>query len=251
MIRSSPFAGWLLLPAAFLMAAPFAVLLWETPWTSFSLAYGDLRAVWISISCGLLALGLIAVLGTPLALWLARSRSSLTSAVEILVLMTVATPPLAMGILLVSVYGPYGGIGEVLGRISISLNNNTAAFTLAQFYGGIGYYVLAARNAFESVGRPMEQAALSLGAAPWQSFRRVILPMASRGLLGALVIAWVRLIGEFGIVMVFAYFPQGIPVKLYIHLQDDGLSAVYALLWILLLTTLPMPLLNLLSPRRP
>jgi len=49
-------------------------------------------------------------------------------------------------------------------------------------------------------------------------------------------------IGEFGIGMVFAYFPQGIPVKLFVNLQNDGVDAVYALLWLLLLVTLPFPL---------
>ena len=57
-----------------------------------------------------------------------------------------------------------------------------------------------------------------------------------------MALAWVRAIGEFGIVMIFAYFPQGIPVKLYNNLQNDGVDAVYVLLWLLLLFTLPLPL---------
>lgn len=89
-----------------------------------------------------------------------------------------------------------------------------------------------------------ERAAWSLGATPWQTFRRITFPLARPGLAGALTLAWARLIGEFGIVMIFAYFPQGIPVKLYTDLQNDGLDAVYALLWILLLTTLPLPILS-------
>ncbi len=55
-------------------------------------------------------------------------------------------------------------------------------------------------------------------------------------------LAWVRAVGEFGIVMIFAYFPQGIPVKLYTNLQNDGVDAVYTLLWMLLLVTLPLPM---------
>lgn len=48
--------------------------------------------------------------------------------------------------------------------------------------------------------------------------------------------------GKFGIVMIFACFPQEMPVKLYNNLQNDGMDAVYVLLWLLLLFTLPVPL---------
>ncbi|NUA43517.1 hypothetical protein HAT93_01163 [Dickeya solani] len=71
------------------------------------------------------------------------------------------------------------------------------------------------------------------------------MPQAASGLAAAVAIAWVRAMGEFGIVMIFAYFPQGIPVKLYINLQNDGVDAVYALVWLLLMMTLPLPLLCL------
>ncbi|WP_341964263.1 hypothetical protein [Pseudomonas sp. RC10] len=68
------------------------------------------------------------------------------------------------------------------------------------------------------------------------------LPMARRALATGLAITWGRVIGEFGIVMVFAYFPQGIPVKLFVNLQNDGVDAVYAWVWLLLLVTLRFPL---------
>ncbi|MFC0406871.1 ABC transporter permease subunit [Roseomonas elaeocarpi] len=242
--------AWLLIPACLLMLAPFATLLRETSWRDFTLAYGDARAVGTSFGLGLVAIVAIALLGTPLALWQARTRAAIRPLVDALVLATAATPPLAMGILLVSVYGPYGSVGGGLARLGLTLNNNPAAFVLAQVYAGIGYYVLAARNAFEAFSPVAEQAAQSLGANGWQTFRRVTLPLAARGLLGGLVLAWVRLIGEFGIVMVFAYFPQGIPVKLYVDLQDEGLDAVYALLWVLLLMTLPLPVLGAFRRRR-
>jgi len=58
------------------------------------------------------------------------------------------------------------------------------------------------------------------------------------GLIGA----GVRIIGEFGIVAVFAYFPQGIPVKLFVNLQNEGVDSVYSLVWLLLAVCLPLPL---------
>ena len=69
---------------------------------------------------------------------------------------------------------------------------------------------------------------------------------------GAEALAWVRAMGEFGIVLIVAYFPQGIPVKLWTNLQDSGLDATYPLLWLFFVVALPLPLaLGLLSRRQP
>lgn len=233
---------WLGLPAALLLSIPFIALAAATSWRQLHLAYGDGSAVGVSLGLSSVSTLLIVVLGTPLALWLARSRSALRGGVEALLLVSLLTPPLAMGILLVTAYGPYATLGEALGHLGVSLGNNLPAFILAQLYGGLAYYILCARTAFESVPRALEEAAQGLGCTPGQVFCRVTLPVTRRALANAVAIVWVRVIGEFGIVMVFAYFPQGIPVKLFVNLQNDGVDSVYALLWLLLLVTLPFPL---------
>ncbi|MDB5653485.1 MAG: sulfate transporter permease, partial [Tardiphaga sp.] len=118
-------------------------------------------------------------------------------------------------------------------------------FVLAQLYGGMAYFILSARASFEAIPEATEQAAEVLGASRLQTFRLITLPLASRGLAAGMIAAWVRVVGEFGIMMVFAYFPQGLPVKLFVNLQNEGVDAVYALLWIMLAVTLPLPLLTL------
>ncbi|MBT0723278.1 ABC transporter permease subunit [Rosenbergiella sp. S61] len=232
----------LMFPALCLLAVPFITLLMVTPWHHFELAYGDGRAVWTSLSLSLISLPLIVVLGTPVALWLAKTQSSWRLGIEIGLLIPLLTPPLAMGILLVTAYGPYGSLGEIIARIGVNLTNTPAAFILAQLYAALPFYVLMARNAFEGVPTAVAEVAQTLGASRWQLFWRLTLPLAKRGLLNSLSLAWARALGEFGIVMIFCYFPQGIPVKLYVDLQNGGVDAVYALLWILLLTSLPFPL---------
>lgn len=102
------------------------------------------------------------------------------------------------------------------------------ADVLAQEYGGLACFVLSATSAFAGVPRTLEEAARSLGCTGWETFCRLTLPTARRALATGLGIAWDRVIGEFGIVMVFAYFPQGIPVKRFVNLQNDGVDAVYA-----------------------
>lgn len=236
---------WLCLPACLLFCVPFASLAIGTSWSSVHLAYGDWGAIWVSLSLGLLAMVGIFVLGLPPALWLARSPSRLKPPVELLVLASVLTPPLAMGILLISAYGPYGTVGELLQHLGVILNNNAAAFVLAEVYGGMAYFILSARASFEAVPVSNDEAAAVLGASRLQTFWLVTFPLARRGIAIGLVMAWVRVVGEFGIVMVFAYFPQGMPVKLFVNLQNEGVDAVYALLWVMLAVTLPMPLIVL------
>lgn len=241
---------WLAVPALLLLALPFITLIGVTPWRGFHLAYGDWGSVATSMGLSAVSIPLILLLGTPLALWLARTASPMRHWMELLVLIPLLTPPLALGILLVSVYGPYGPLGSLIGRLGLSLTNNAAAFVMAQVYGALPYYVMSARTAFETVPPAVEDAAKVLGAPAWQILFRLTLPLARRGLATGVAIAWVRVIGEFGIVLVFSYFPQGIPVKLYINLQNDGIDAVYSLLWLLLLVTLPFPLWCLASARR-
>ncbi|MDE1167798.1 MAG: ABC transporter permease subunit [Pseudomonas sp.] len=235
-------SSWLSVPAGLLLIIPFVALACSTAWGNLHLAYGDWTAVGVSLGLSSLSTALIVCLGTPLALWLARTSSRARTGVEALVLVSLLTPPLAMGILLVTAYGPYGTLGTGLASLGVTLTNNIPAFVLAQLYGGMAYYVLCARSAFGAVPPSIEEAARGLGCSPLQVFWRVTLAVVRRELASALAIVWVRVIGEFGIVMVFAYFPQGIPVKLFVNLQNEGVDAVYALVWLLLVVTLPFPL---------
>lgn len=240
----------LLLPALLLLVLPFASLIGQTHWGQLEAAYGDWHAVEVSVTLSAVAMVIIMGVGLPLSFWLARTQCRLKGTVETLVLLSLLMPSLATGILLVSVYGPYGSVGELFGRIGISLNNNASSFVLAQIYGGLAYFVMAARTAFENVPRILEEAAQDLGCSPWRTFHSLTLRLAAREVLAGAVVAWVRIIGEFGIVAVFSYFPQGIPVKLFVNLQNDGVQSVYMFVWILLLLTLPIPLFVLSLSRR-
>jgi molybdate/tungstate transport system permease protein len=65
-----------------------------------------------------------------------------------------------------------------------------------------------------------------------------------------LSLAWVRAMGEFGIVLIIAYYPQGLPVRLWVDVQDEGIAAVFPLLAVFLLVALPLPLWLGLRARR-
>ena len=234
-----------------LIAGPFIGLAFATQWTNFHFAPGDAGAIAASLGYSVIALLLIIALGTPLAWWLARQSFRGKWVLEALILLALLTPPLAMGILLTTLFGPYSAVGSVAERVGIEFTNSGPAFVLAQFYGALPYFVVAARAAFEGVPRELEHIALTLGKSPWQTFWKVSLPLARLGLAAGVALAWVRALGEFGIVLIVAYYPQGIPVKLWVNLQDIGLSAVYPLLWVFFVVAMPLPLiLGLLSRRQ-
>lgn len=232
------------------LVAPFFSFAATTPWTRLRVVAGDLGAIEVSIVYTLIALVLIVALGTPLAYWLARFNFRGKLVVEVLVLLPLLTPPLAMGILLAMFYGPYGWVGRSVENFGLKLTNTPAAFVLAQVYAAAPYFILAARSAFEAVDPELEQMSLSLGKSTWQTFWRITLPLSRLGIAVGIAIAWVRALGEFGIVLIMAYFPQGIPVKLWVNLQDIGLSAVYPLLWLFFLIAMPLPLLLGLASRK-
>jgi molybdate/tungstate transport system permease protein len=219
-------------------------------WDPQNLQPDDLRAIVTSLLGGAAAVIVIAVFGTPLALYLARTSGRISAIAEAVVLIPMLMPSLALGILLVSFYGPATPAGAALARIGLVLTNTPAAFVLAALYSALPTYIVAARSALVEVPSELEQIARTLGDPPIRVFFRVTLPLAQRGLAAALALCWVRALGEFGVVLVIAYFPAGMPVRLWIDVQDIGIQAVFPLVAVFLVATLPFPLWLGLRARR-
>jgi molybdate/tungstate transport system permease protein len=209
-------------------------------------------AVRTSLALSGIALLIDMVLGTPVAWYLAHHAGRDRIVWEAAILISVLLPPLALGILLSLSFGPQTSFGSWLVRVGVPTSNSTAAFVATQVYASIGYYIVAARAALAAVPRNLELMAGLLGLRPVQVFRRVTFPLAKLGLAAALSLAWVRAVGEFGAVIVTAYYPSGMPVQIWINLQDAGMPAVLPLLVVFLLTALPLPwLIHLLAQARP
>ncbi len=231
----------LLLVLAFL-SVPLLGLLTGGDWNPANLEPDDLRAIITSLVGGGIAVILIALLGTPLALYLARTPGRVSACAEALVLIPMLMPTLALGILLASFYGPAAPAGAGFARIGLILTNTPAAFILAALYAAMPTYIIAARAALAEVPRDYEQIARTLGDSSPRVFFRITLPLAQRGLAAALALCWVRAMGEFGIVLIIAYFPAGMPVRLWTDVQDLGIQAVFPLLAVFLVAALPLPL---------
>lgn len=207
----------------------------------------------VRVSLGLTGIAMLVVLlaGTPVALHIAASSTRERLLWQALLLISILLPPLALGILLSIAFGPNTPIGHWLINAGVHTTNSRFAFVGTQVYVSIGYYVLGAVAAFEAVPPMLKKHAALLGQPPIAVFWRITFPLARLGLAVALSVAWVRALGEFGAVMVTSYYPAGMPVQIWVNLQSFGLPSVMPLLVIFLVTALPLPwLVHLLAQRR-
>jgi molybdate/tungstate transport system permease protein len=205
-------------------------------------APGALDPLLISVESGLVTLGVLLLVCTPLAWMLARNKLPFPRVWETGVLCSLLLPPLVIGLLLVFMVGPYTPIGEFLAHLHQSATNTFLALVIAEVYESAPYYVLGAQAAFASVEPRLEQQAGLLGDRPRRVFRRVTLPLAAPGLAMSLSIAWARAMGAFGAVVIIAYNPMGIPMQIYTTLQETSLYAALPYAVVLLVVALPLPL---------
>jgi molybdate/tungstate transport system permease protein len=210
-----------------------------------------LASVRVSLVLTAIAMVIVVALGTPMAAYIAHCRPKERLVWQAVLLIPILLPPLALGILLTLAFGPFGGVGRLLQHYGAVMTNNAPAFVVTQVYVAMGYYVLGAVAALDAVPPILQKQAALLGLTSGKVFFRVTLPLARLGLAVALSIAWVRAVGEFGAVVVTAYYPSGMPVQLWVNLQSFGLPAVMPLLVIFLAVALPLPwLAHVLAQRR-
>jgi molybdate/tungstate transport system permease protein len=227
------------------LLGPVIALLAHLSWSAIAkslTAPGALDPLVISVESGLVTLGVLLVVCTPLAWMLARGKLPFPRVWETGVLCSLLLPPLVIGLLLVFMVGPYTPIGELLARLHLSATNTFLALVIAEVYESAPYYVLGAQSAFASVEPRLEQQAGLLGDRPRRVFRRVTLPLAAPGLAMSLSIAWARAMGAFGAVIIIAYNPMGIPLQIYTTLQETGLASALPFALVLLVVALPLPL---------
>ena len=249
--------GWMARSGAALFALallyPFSALLAHIgPWQWGPDVRGPaLASVRVSLLLTGLAMLIIVAVGTPVAAYIARCSTHERLWWQAILLIPILLPPLALGILLTLAFGPFGTFGAALEHVGLRMTNSPLAFIVTQVYVGMGYYVLGAVAAFDAVPVILQKQAALLGLPPMKVFLRVTLPLSRLGLAVALSIAWVRAIGEFGAVVVTAYYPSGMPVQLWVNLQSFGLPAVMPLLIIFLAVALPLPwLVHVLAQRK-
>ncbi|MBA6419413.1 molybdate ABC transporter permease subunit [Pseudomonas neustonica] len=166
------------------------------------LTSADFAAIWLTLQLASITTALLLLLGTPLAWWLARTRSWLKAPIGALVALPLVLPPTVIGFYLLVAMGPQGPVGA----LTQSLGLGTLPFTftglvIGSLFYSLPFVVQPIQNAFEAIGtRPLEVAA-TLRAGPLDRFFHVALPLARPGLVTASVLGFAHTIGEFGVVL--------------------------------------------------
>ena len=183
-----------------------------------------LGAVWVTLKLAGLTTIILLLVGTPLAWWLARTRSWAKSLVNALVALPLVLPPTVIGFYLLVALGPRGPIGQLM----VSAGLDTLPFTFAGLVVGsviysLPFVVQPLQNAFEAIGeRPLEVAA-TLRASPWDTFLSVVMPLAKPGYVTAIVMGFAHTVGEFGVVlMIGGNIPDKtrvVSVQIYDHVE--------------------------------
>ncbi len=160
------------------------------------------QAIGLTLQLATLSTLVLLLLATPLAWWLARTRSRWRAPVSALVTLPLVLPPTVLGFYLLVTMGPDG----VLGQLTQALGWGTLSFTFSGLLLGsvifsLPFAVQPIQHAFESIGaRPLEVAA-TLRARPIDAFFSVALPLARPGLVTAAILSFAHTVGEFGVVL--------------------------------------------------
>jgi len=207
---------------------PFIALIWRAFTLEGTLTAGDLSlfsAVSISLGTTAVSVVLIALLGTPLAYFMARHHFPFKRLLMVLVELPIVMPPVVAGLALLSAFGRRGLIGGMLADLGITIPFTMAAVVIAQVFVSSPFYIRAAQAQFESLPREYEEAAKVDGANRWVIFSQVMLPQSARALLTGLILSWARALGEFGATILFAGNLQGrtqtMPLLVYGAMERD------------------------------
>lgn len=235
MNRGTPW--FLLLPGivalAFLLL-PLVGLLTQAPWSGFAGILSSpeaLAALRLSLVTSLTATGIAVLLGIPLAWLLAREVLPWTGLLRALVIVPLLLPPVVAGVALLAALGRRGFIGQWLQEgLGVQLPFTTAGVILAQTFVAMPFLVITMEGGFRALNRRYEEAAATLGASTWVTFRRVTVPMALPAAVAGTVLCWARALGEFGATITFAgNFPgvtQTMPLAVYSALESDRSVAI-------------------------
>ncbi|MBV8701864.1 molybdate ABC transporter permease subunit [Bradyrhizobium sp.] len=164
---------------------------------------------------------ILLVVGTPLAWWLARSKSWWKEGVASFVAIPLVLPPTVLGFYLLVALGPNGPGG----MLAALWGGRTLAFTFPGLVIGsvlfsMPFVVQPIRNAFEAMGdRPLEVAA-TLRASPWRAFWTVAVPLASPGFLTGAILGFAHTVGEFGVVLMIGGSVPGKTKVLSVAIYD-------------------------------
>ncbi len=241
-----------------LLAVPLIVIFWRTFERGFG-AFAEsittpaaISALQLSLTIVAIVVPLNVVFGVVVALALARGRFRGRGILQAVVDLPFAVSPVIVGVSLVLLWGVHGWFGD-LAEAGLRVIFSLPGMVLATIFVTLPFVVREVEPVLHEIGDEQEQAAATLGADRWQTFRRITLPSIRWGLVYGVVLTVARALGEFGALIIVA---GGVPgesqtLTLLVHARytDDrnafgAFSAATLLMTLALLTLLLMTLVN-------
>ncbi|PBQ14859.1 molybdate ABC transporter permease subunit [Pseudomonas congelans] len=189
------------------------------------LGSADIAAIWLTLKLASLSTVILLIIGTPIALWLARTDSWLKGPIGAIVALPLVLPPTVIGFYLLLLLGPNGAVGQLTQSLGLgTLTFSFAGLVIGSVLYSMPFVVQPLQNAFAAIGtRPLEVAA-TLRAGPWDTFFHVILPLAKPGFITAAILGFAHTVGEFGVVlMIGGNIPEKtrvVSVQIFDHVES-------------------------------
>ena len=188
-----------------------------------------LQAIWLTLKLASITTLILLLLGTPLAWWLATTRSWLKGPVSAVVALPLVLPPVVIGFYLLVLLGPNGPVGHLTQSLGLGLLPFTfAGLVVGSIFYSLPFVVQPLANAFEALGRAPLEAAATLRASPLDTFCTVVLPLSKPAYITAAVMGFAHTVGEFGIVLMLGGNIPGQTRTLSVQIYDHVEALEYA-----------------------
>lgn len=184
----------------------------------------DFSPIWLTFHLASTTTLILLLIGTPIAWWLAKPKSTARILVGAIIALPLVLPPTVLGFYLLIFMGPQGPLGHLTETLGLGhLSFTFTGLVIGSVLYSLPFVVQPIQNAFEAIGpRPLEIAA-TLRAGPCNRFFTIALPMARSGLLTAAILGFAHTIGEFGVVLMIGGNIPGqtkvLSVAIYDHVE--------------------------------
>jgi molybdate transport system permease protein len=219
------------------------------------MSHADFTALSLTLKLASLTTGILLIVATPLAWWLARTRSPLRVVVEAVVALPLVLPPTVLGFYLLLAFSPNGFLGRWLETvIGEKLVFSFSGLVIGSLVYSLPFAVQPLKDGFAGPGRRPLEVAATLGASPFNRFLTVALPLARPAYLTAGVLAFAHTLGEFGIVLMLGGNIPGrtqvLSTVIYNHVETLHYGEAHALaLGLLVFSFLVLLLVYILNRR--
>jgi molybdate transport system permease protein len=180
-------------------------------------------ALRFSLATTCIAMAAAICIGVPTAYFMARCRFPAKGIIETLLDLPLVMPPLVTGVGLLFLFGQ-DFLGKPLSHLGIDIILTPWGAVTAQTFIATPIIIRSSQAAFASIDRGYEETATTLGLSPLRVFLKIDIPLAGRSLIAGIIMAWARIMGEFGATLMVAgatrFRTETLPIAVYLNIAS-------------------------------